>query len=326
MSHRIHRFPLTPLALAVGLLPALLPLAASAQASTDTATERVVITGSNLRRSDAETPSPVLTLSASDIARTGYTSLSEVLSRISANNMGSLSQSTPAAFGAGGSGISLRGLTVGATLVLIDGHRMAPYPLPDDGQRDFVDIASIPIDAVERVEVLKDGASAIYGSDAMAGVINVILKKSQRGGALHADYGQTGHGDGRTLRVSGIQGFGSADGSGPRGYLSLSYRQQNPILLSNRPGLAGSDWTAYGGEDLALGTPNPELQVAPRTRNLGLLGKLSAPITRDWTLDVSASVLGSQASQVGLTNTVSPSLASPASCSARATRTRCPPR
>jgi iron complex outermembrane receptor protein len=222
--------------------------------------------------------------------------------------MGSLSQSTPAAFGAGGSGISLRGLTVGATLVLIDGYRMASYPLPDDGQRDFVDIASIPIDAVERVEVLKDGASAIYGSDAMAGVINVILKKSHKGSALHADFGQTGHGDGRTLRLAGIRGFGSADGGGPTGYLSVSYRQQNPVLLSRRPGLAGSDWTAYGGEDLGLGTPNPELQVAPRTRNLALLGKLTAPLTRDWSLDVSASVLGSQASQVGLTNTVSPSL------------------
>ncbi|MFO1329172.1 MAG: TonB-dependent receptor [Rubrivivax sp.] len=312
MSHPPACRPsLHPLALAVALLPTLgtsQVLAQQAAGAAAPATERVVITGSNLRRSDAETPSPVLTLSSADIVRTGYTSLSEVLQHITANNMGSLSQSTPAAFGAGGSGISLRGLTVGATLVLIDGHRMASYPLPDDGQRDFVDIASIPIDAVERVEVLKDGASAIYGSDAMAGVINVILKKSHKGSALHVDLGQSGHGDGRTLRVSGIRGFGSTDGSGPSGYVSVSYRQQKPILLGSRPGLAGSDWTAYGGEDLGLGTPNPELQVAPRTRNLGLLGKLTAPLGRDWSLDLSASVLGSQASQVGLTNAVSPSL------------------
>jgi iron complex outermembrane receptor protein len=60
----------------------------------------------------------------------------------------------------GASGIALRGLTVGATLVLIDGHRMAPYPIGDDGERSFVDIANLPFDAIERVEVLKDGASA----------------------------------------------------------------------------------------------------------------------------------------------------------------------
>ncbi|WP_153061456.1 TonB-dependent receptor plug domain-containing protein, partial [Escherichia coli] len=149
---------------------------------------------------------------------------------ISANNMGSLGQATPGAFGAGGSGISLRGLTVGATLVLIDGHRMASYPLPDDGQRDFVDIASIPVDAVERVEVLKDGASAIYGSDAMAGVVNVILKRSQQGSALHAELGSATRGDGRSAKVSGVRGFGDLDRDGWAGYLAVSARRQNAIL------------------------------------------------------------------------------------------------
>ncbi len=270
------------------------------------ATERVVVTGSNIRRTDAETPSPVLSLSAADIARSGYTTLADVLHNITANNMGSLGQATPGAFGAGGSGVSLRGLTVGATLVLIDGHRMASYPLPDDGQRDFVDISSIPVDAVERVEVLKDGASAVYGSDAMAGVVNVILKKSHAGTTLHLDAGLSGQRDGRSLKVSGIRGFGDAADGGTAGYVAVSFGQQQPILLSQRPGLAGSDWTAYGGEDLGL-TPNAELQVAPKTRTYSLLGKLGTELGSGWTLDLSASVLGSEASQVGLQNTVSPS-------------------
>lgn len=280
------------------------PVPASAAVSPPPA-ERVVITGSNIRRTDVETPSPVLSLSAEDIARSGYTSVADVLSHITANNMGSLGQATPGAFGAGGSGVSLRGLTVGATLVLIDGYRMAPYPLPDDGQRDFVDIASIPIDAVERIEVLKDGASAIYGSDAMAGVINVILKKSHRGATLQAEMGVSSRRDGRILRVSGIKGFGDADKDPVAGYVALSARQQRPILLNQRPGLAGSDWTAYGGEDLGM-VPNPDLQVSPQTRNFSVMGKLISKLSRDWTLDLSASVLGSSATQVGLLNTVSP--------------------
>jgi len=268
--------------------------------------ERVVITGSNIRRTDKETPSPVQTLTAADIARSGFTSLTDVLQHLSANNMGSLGQGTPGAFGAGGSGISLRGLTVGATLVLIDGHRMASYPLPDDAERDFVDISSIPIDAVERVEVLKDGASAIYGSDAMAGVVNVILKSRQDGGALHAEIGQSSRGDGRVVKVSGIQGFGDASKGGASGYLAASYRRQGKILLSDRPYLAGSDWTPYGGEDLGL-TPNSELQVSPQTRNASLLGKVTTNLSRDWSLSLAGSVFTSQATQVGLQNTVSPS-------------------
>jgi len=278
---------------------------AAAGAGTPGVSERIVVTGSNIRRTDSETPSPVLSLGAADIARSGYTNLADVLHNITANNMGSLGQSTPGAFGAGGSGISLRGLTVGATLVLIDGHRMASYPLPDDGQRDFVDITSIPIDAVERIEVLKDGASAVYGSDAIAGVVNVILKKGHSGRTVHLDTGWTSRRDGRSVKVSGIQGFGDLADKGLGGYVAVSYARQNPILLSARPGLTGSDWTAYGGEDLGL-APNSELQVAPKTRTHSLLGKLGADLGGGWTLDLSASVLGSQASQVGLQNTVSP--------------------
>lgn len=267
---------------------------------------RVVVTGSNIRRTDSETPSPVQTLTAADIARTGFSTLAEVLQHLSANNMGSLGQATPGAFGAGGSGISLRGLTVGATLVLIDGHRMASYPLPDDGQRDFVDIASLPVDAVERVEVLKDGASAIYGSDAMAGVVNVILKRSQSGGALQAELGGATQGGGGSWKLSGIRGFGDLDRDRVAGYVAVSARRQQPILLSDRPALGGSDWTRYGGADLGL-TANPELQVAPQTRNYSLLGKLTALLSQDWTLALAGSVLGSEATQVGLLNSVSPS-------------------
>ena len=167
--------------------------------------ERVTVTGSNIRRTDSETPSPVQVISEAEIKKSGYTSISEVLQTLTANGAGTLSNAFPGAFAGSATGISLRGLNTSATLVLIDGHRMAPFPLSDDGQRSFVDISSIPFDAVERIEVLKDGASAVYGSDAMAGVVNIILKKNFKGTSVTADAGTTQKGGGtppRTARSS----------------------------------------------------------------------------------------------------------------------------
>jgi iron complex outermembrane receptor protein len=145
---------------------------------------------------------------------------------------------------------------VGATLVLIDGHRMAPYPMPDDGERDFVDISSIPFDAIDRIEVLKDGASAVYGSDAMAGVVNVILKKTFTGTQLSAEAGTSSNHDGNTVHVSGTTGWGDLGADGRNFYVALEYRHQSPILLSDRPYLARTDWTPYGGDNLTQGIFN----------------------------------------------------------------------
>ena len=164
--------------------------AANAQAASDTQQlERVEITGSNIRRVDTETPSPVQVITAADMKASGYTSVQDVLHNITANGQGTLSQSFNLAFASGAGGIALRGLTTAATLVLIDGHRMAPYPIGDDGQRSFVDVANIPFDSIEKIEILKDGASAVYGSDAIAGVVNIILKRSFVGTTVTADAG-----------------------------------------------------------------------------------------------------------------------------------------
>lgn len=103
--------------------------------------QRVEVTGSRIRRTDSETPSPVQIISAKELKQSGYTSVSEVLRNVTANGQGTLSQSFSGAFAAGASGSSPRGLTVGATLVLID------------GQRSFVDISQIPMEAIESIEV-----------------------------------------------------------------------------------------------------------------------------------------------------------------------------
>lgn len=297
-SFSVAAIPAAVVALLTGGGGALNP--AHAQAASGA--ERVQITGTNIRRTDTETPSPIVTLTAQDIERSGYATVADALRNLTANNMGALGQATPAAFGAGGSGVSLRGLTVGATLVLIDGQRMASYPLPDDGQRDFVDISSIPIGAVERIEVLKDGASAIYGSDAIAGVVNVILKKTHRGTQLQADVGSTTRGDGRSRQVSGIHGWGNLSRDGYTAYVAADMRQRESILLNTRPFLTTSDWSRFGGISDAPLPDNNELQVAPRTRNGSLVARGIVALPNAWTLDVSASLLSSQAEQVGLKN------------------------
>src|SRR3979490_1777731 len=160
------------------------------------AVPEVVLTGSRILRTDTETPSPLQTITAEDLKQSGYTSTQEVLTQLTANGQGTLSQSFSGAFASGATGIALRGLNVGYTLVLIDGHRMAPYPIGDDGQRSFVDVPNTAFGAIERIEVLKDGASAVYGSDARAATATSIPKRPYQSSGGTADGGLSSHGDG----------------------------------------------------------------------------------------------------------------------------------
>jgi iron complex outermembrane receptor protein len=229
--------------------------------------QEVVVTGSLIKRTDTETPSPVQVLSAQDIAQSGYTNISQILNNISANGANTLSQSFSQAFAAGASGVSLRGLTVADTLVLIDGHRTVAYPLDDDNQRSFVDISAIPFNAIEQVQVLKDGGSALYGADAIAGVINVILKKSYTGASFTAEYGTSSHQDGNIAHLSGIGGVGDLVSDGWNAYLAVDFHSQEQILASNRSGLwATTDWTPYGGIDTNPGAgTNPTVAFPAST-------------------------------------------------------------
>ncbi|MYM68129.1 TonB-dependent receptor [Pseudoduganella sp. FT55W] len=225
---------------------------------TQAAPQRVVITGSLISRADKEGTSPVQILTAEDLVRTGSTSIAEVLSNLSANGQGALGSGFSGAFANGGAGVSLRGLTVGLTLVLIDGKRMAPYPLSDDAQRQFVDVSNIPFDAVDHIEVLKDGASSIYGSDAIAGVVNIILKKSFKGTALRADAGSSQHGGGTMYKTAITHGFGDLEADGYNLFGSLELRHSEAIKVADRDNYlwAQGDWSARGGINLNRGVPN----------------------------------------------------------------------
>jgi iron complex outermembrane recepter protein len=182
------------------------------------------------------------------------------------HGQGTLSQNNAFSFASGASGIALRGLTVGSTLVLIDGHRMAPYPIGDDGERSFVDVSNIPFDAVERVEVLKDGASAVYGSDAVAGVVNIILRKVYTGASLTADAGTSSHADGNTYHAAGIWGIGDLANDGHNFYLAAEYRQQQQIRLIDRGKIFNqTDYSGTGGENATYGVQNDLVGSLPRS-------------------------------------------------------------
>jgi len=258
---------------AAGALAQQQPSDPQADGSNATAPARVEVTGSYIRRADAETSSPVQVLNAKDLQNSGYTSVSEVLQHITANGQGTLSQNFQGGFAAGGSGISLRGLNDNSTLVLIDGHRMASYPLADDGARSFVDISNIPFDAVERIEILKDGASALYGSDAMAGVVNVILKKNFTGTGASLEGGRTTEGGGKTQHFTLSRGKGDLDSDGYNAYINFEYRHQDPIFYTQRLGRGiwqQLDMSAFGGANKAAGVITPQT-TAPLTQSPYLL-------------------------------------------------------
>ena len=199
--------------------------------------QEIVVTGSLFKRAiDAATPSPVTTLSASMLQERGVNTISSALATIPGNGAGTLPNSFSAngAFAAGASAVSLRGLTTNSSIVLFDGLRGAYYPLADDGARSFVDLNTIPDAIVERVEVLKDGASSTYGADAIAGVVNVITKKEIKGVSGIVEGGVTSRGDTGQQRVALTAGFGDLKSQGFNFYVSGEYQHDEMLLNKSR--------------------------------------------------------------------------------------------
>src|SRR6185369_15889502 len=176
--------------------------------------ERVEVTGSNIRRINSETASPVTTVTREEIQKSSRTSVAEYLQTLAVDNQGSVPKTSGAGFASGASGISLRGLGAASTLVLLNGRRIAPYGLADDGQKVFADLNLIPLDAVDRIEILKDGGSAIYGSDAIAGVVNVILRRDYRGLSANVSFGTSEYWNAKEKRASLTGGFGDLQTQG----------------------------------------------------------------------------------------------------------------
>jgi iron complex outermembrane recepter protein len=221
--------------------------------------QRVEVTGSRIKRADAETAAPVQIISREEIERTGKQSIQEVLRGLTGDSQGSIPASFSNGFAAGSAAVSLRGLGVNSTLVLVNGRRMTTYGLADDGTRNFVDLNTIPLEAVDRVEVLKDGASAIYGADAVGGVVNIILRRSYKGGSIGGSYGQTGHNDGRTTRAFGSIGFGDLDADKFNAFVTLEASKQQRINSTDRGFIGESDLRSLNFWNTSVGAPRSYL-------------------------------------------------------------------
>ncbi len=196
--------------------------------------QTVEVTGSRIKRIDAETALPVTIITSDDIVRTGVTSVEQLLQQLSAtSSIGSTQLSTGAGTSTYGlSDISLRGLGSERTLVLVNGRRVAAFA---GGGGAAVNVNSIPLAAIERVEVLKDGASAVYGSDAIAGVINFILTKSYEGFELNGSTSRpTNSGGGDSNRISVVGGFGDIDVDRFNVTLSGSYEKDKALSARDR--------------------------------------------------------------------------------------------
>ncbi|MCC6592542.1 MAG: TonB-dependent receptor [Xanthomonadales bacterium] len=201
------------------LAPVAMP--AYAQQSEDAVElDKVEVTGSRIRRVDAETASPVFVVERSAIERSGAMTVGELIQDIPAIAGAATNPSVNNGGGDGASTVSLRGLTEDRTLLLLDGRRMVTN-----------DVNAIPVAMIERIEVLKDGASAIYGSDAIGGVINFIFKRDFEGAIFDFNYGLSDRDDGERAAGSAVYGF-----TGDRGnaMFSINYNDQKAVLAQDR--------------------------------------------------------------------------------------------
>ncbi len=212
---------------------------------TTTTLDRIEITGSRIRGSEIATQQPVISLDRQQLEKQGFTSVADVLQNLTSAGSPAISRAEALASGenVGGYYVDIRNLGAPRTLVLMNGKRLGATT------GGYQDLSQIPFSAIERIDVLKDGASSIYGSDAIAGVVNVITRKRFDGAEAGVYFGQYSQGDGETEQYSFTIGS-----QGERGGVTLSaeYNKQDPVFARNRefskygnagPNYPGSGWS-----------------------------------------------------------------------------------
>ncbi|MDT0594084.1 TonB-dependent receptor plug domain-containing protein [Glaciecola petra] len=207
---------------------------AQEEASEDDDVELIMVTGSFVRRSENfESPSPLAVVDATAIEAIGAKNISDITQTLTINTG---AENTPDAFTqnatAGTSNINLRGLGVASTLVLLNNKRQVVNSQPNNGGVNFVDTSSlVPMIAINRMEVVKDGASALYGSDAVAGVVNFITKKNYDGASVTLDYQDGAHGNNKEYILQGLWGTVGDDSTL---MAAISYTNRSPLITSDR--------------------------------------------------------------------------------------------
>ena len=216
----------------------------------------VVVTGSLIPQSEIETASPVITITAADIKAQGFRNVYDALHSmpISTGSVQDSQAASQGSFTPGATTISLFGLDPGFTLILLNGHPLADYPLPYNGSQSIVDLSTIPTSMVDHIDILTGGASSLYGSSAVAGVVNIVLKRHISG--LDFDYRAGGYsnggGENQRIQVSGGHTWGNLDTSYALSLESQQaiklYQTFDPSRLNNPygpPYVAGRDFLQY---------------------------------------------------------------------------------
>ncbi|HEY0339862.1 MAG TPA: TonB-dependent receptor, partial [Steroidobacteraceae bacterium] len=224
--------------------------------------EEVTVTGSRIPHPEAEGPVAVKIATQEDIQRTGASNVAEFLNTLPEVSVSVQENSFQ---GQGyGTTVRLRGLPLGATLVLINGRRVGPSGM-NYGTGDYLDLDTIPVSAIERIEVLAQGASAIYGADALAGVVNIVLKKDFDGLEANAKYGSTSDGATGTSQADLAWGH-----KWSRGSISLigSYLDTTPLIGADRAITSMSDFTRFGGPNYTGSGGNPANVYSANGQNL----------------------------------------------------------
>ena len=263
---------------------------AAAETPADTSDE-VVVTGTIFRRTNTETPSPVTVLTSDSLVKAGIVTASDAIRSVSADSAGSIGIGFQSGFSAGGSAVSLRGLGVSSTLVLVDGLRSTNFPINDDGHNAYVDLQSIPFSLIDRVEVLKDGASSTYGADAIGGVVNMILKKHFTGVDGTVEGGVSQKGDAGHQRAHLTFGYGDYQAQGFNFYVNGEYEHDGRVSNHSRGFPYNTlDLSSIGGLDqntadssLTTATPNAVVtRVHQNDLNNPLSGNPGSPLTSQY--------------------------------------------
>ena len=210
--------------------------------------ERIEVTGSHIKRTDMEGPSPLTSISSEDIANSGVTDLIGLFTKLPMAGQGTFSTQGNSSDNTsnGGSSVSLRGLGADSTLILVNGRRVSVSPFANNIDTAFVDINNIPLAAIKRVDILKDGASATYGSDAVAGVINIVLRDDIEGAEISAKFGDTADGGGEEKNISLVWGNSTEKTSHT---FALDYFDREEILYGDRDYSKSSNQAALRPND-----------------------------------------------------------------------------
>lgn len=251
---------------ALAQTPPATPATATNPPMTEATEDAIIVTGTLLR--DRNIASPTTTVTAESLDRRGLSTIQSAIQQLVSNNGPALGNNFSAngAFAGGASAVSLRGLSTNSTLVLFDGLRASYYPLADDGTRNFVDLNTIPDDIVDRIEVLRDGSSANYGADAIAGVVNIITKRQFQGFTGRAEGGLSSRGDAANYRLSATAGIGDLASKGFNAYVSGFYYLSESLKYDKRPyPFNTDDLRGFGGPDNRFNGLNTDGTIDPGT-------------------------------------------------------------